>query len=118
MFEPLAKKKAVGSNFKNEHPYVIGDCGGPVEKAKGPKCMEVICGLNHRIIEGNEFAIEIDDATLPANLSVFNSWFVELIYFIESDTTGLWNKIFENLKENNFYGPFLQLNFALHGQMT
>ncbi|CAF0825829.1 unnamed protein product [Brachionus calyciflorus] len=64
-----------GSWFKckNGHPYVIGECGGPVEKAKCPECMEVIGGLNHIIVEGNELASEIDGTTLPANISVFNS---------------------------------------------
>ena len=64
--------KAIGLSkghwFKcpNGHIYVIGDCGGAMERGKCPECHEVIGGENHNLVDSNQLAPEMDGATHAA----------------------------------------------------
>ncbi|KAM7440667.1 NFX1-type zinc finger-containing protein 1 [Porites harrisoni] len=44
------------------HVYVIGECGGAMERGTCPDCGAVIGGANHALEEGNELAPEMDGA--------------------------------------------------------
>ncbi|KAL2168166.1 hypothetical protein VTG60DRAFT_334 [Thermothelomyces hinnuleus] len=37
---------------RNGHPFAIGECGMPMERARCPECGEVIGGTNHTPVEG------------------------------------------------------------------
>lgn len=50
----------------NGHIYVIGDCGGAMQRAKCPECQEVIGGANHTLERSNQLASEMDGAQHPA----------------------------------------------------
>ncbi|KAL2192547.1 hypothetical protein P885DRAFT_47387 [Corynascus similis CBS 632.67] len=39
---------------RNGHPFAIGECGMPMERAPCPECGETIGGLNHTPVEGVE----------------------------------------------------------------
>ncbi|XP_009891810.1 PREDICTED: LOW QUALITY PROTEIN: NFX1-type zinc finger-containing protein 1 [Charadrius vociferus] len=51
---------------QNGHIYVIGECGGAMERSKCPECHEVIGGTNHTLESTNRLASEMDGATHPA----------------------------------------------------
>lgn len=51
---------------KNGHVYVIGDCGGAMERSRCPECHEVIGGANHALDSTNSLAPEMDGATHAA----------------------------------------------------
>jgi len=51
---------------RNGHPYAVGECGGPMEVSVCPECKEPIGGTQHRAIEGNRLAPEIDGAVVSA----------------------------------------------------
>ncbi|XP_061865168.1 NFX1-type zinc finger-containing protein 1 [Colius striatus] len=51
---------------KNGHIYVIGDCGGAMERSTCPECHAVIGGANHTLDSSNSLASEMDDATHAA----------------------------------------------------
>lgn len=51
---------------KNGHIYVIGDCGGAMERSKCPECHAVIGGTNHTLDSTNSLASEMDGATHAA----------------------------------------------------
>ncbi|NXI98154.1 ZNFX1 protein, partial [Psophia crepitans] len=51
---------------KNGHIYVIGECGGAMERSKCPECHEVIGGTNHTLDSSNSLAPEMDGATHAA----------------------------------------------------
>ncbi|EFJ49576.1 hypothetical protein VOLCADRAFT_89933 [Volvox carteri f. nagariensis] len=42
----------------NGHPYIIGNCGGAMERATCPECGAVIGGGSHRLVAGNAPATE------------------------------------------------------------
>ena len=44
------------------HVYVIGECGGAMQRGTCPECGAVIGGTNHALEEGNELAPEMDGA--------------------------------------------------------
>lgn len=50
----------------NGHIYVIGDCGGAMQRATCPECQEVIGGANHTLERSNRLASEMDGARHPA----------------------------------------------------
>lgn len=50
----------------NGHIYAIGDCGGAMEESKCPECGAAIGGTDHRLVDGNAVASEMDGATQPA----------------------------------------------------
>lgn len=50
----------------NGHIYVIGDCGGAMQRATCPDCKEVIGGVNHTLEQSNQLASEMDGAQHPA----------------------------------------------------
>ncbi|XP_014219353.1 NFX1-type zinc finger-containing protein 1-like [Copidosoma floridanum] len=50
----------------NNHVYAIGQCGGAMERSKCIECKAVIGGENHRLVQGNALATEIDGALRPA----------------------------------------------------
>ncbi|KAF6089884.1 zinc finger NFX1-type containing 1 [Phyllostomus discolor] len=54
----------LGHWFKcpNGHIYVIGDCGGAMQRSTCPECKEVIGGVNHTLERSNELASEMDGA--------------------------------------------------------
>ncbi|XP_024415123.2 NFX1-type zinc finger-containing protein 1 [Desmodus rotundus] len=54
----------LGHWFKcpNGHIYVIGDCGGAMQRSTCPDCKEVIGGVNHTLERSNELASEMDGA--------------------------------------------------------
>ncbi|XP_027501643.1 NFX1-type zinc finger-containing protein 1 [Corapipo altera] len=58
---------------KNGHIYVIGECGGAMEKSKCPECHEVIGGTNHALDSSNRLAPEMDGATHAAWSDVANN---------------------------------------------
>uniref|UniRef100_A0A8C8S3M7 Zinc finger NFX1-type containing 1 n=1 Tax=Pelusios castaneus TaxID=367368 RepID=A0A8C8S3M7_9SAUR len=50
----------------NDHIYVIGDCGGAMERSKCPECKAVIGGANHMLEHSNRLASEMDGAAHAA----------------------------------------------------
>ncbi|NXK32780.1 ZNFX1 protein, partial [Piprites chloris] len=60
---------------KNGHVYVIGECGGAMEKSQCPECHEVIGGANHALDSTNSLASEMDGATHAAWSDVANNMF-------------------------------------------
>ena len=48
------------------HIYVITECGGAMEKSMCPDCGAVIGGENHKYVEDNQLASEMDGAKYPA----------------------------------------------------
>ncbi|NWR99126.1 ZNFX1 protein, partial [Motacilla alba] len=58
---------------KNGHIYVIGECGGAMEKGTCPECHEVIGGTNHTLESSNSLASEMDGATHAAWSDVANN---------------------------------------------
>ena len=48
------------------HIYAITECGGAMEKSTCPDCGAVIGGENHRLVEDNQVATEMDGARHPA----------------------------------------------------
>ncbi|NXL91409.1 ZNFX1 protein, partial [Alectura lathami] len=51
---------------RNGHVYVIGDCGGAMERSRCPECHAVIGGANHTLDSTNSLAPEMDGATHAA----------------------------------------------------
>ncbi|ESO98811.1 hypothetical protein LOTGIDRAFT_213601 [Lottia gigantea] len=51
---------------RNGHPYVITECGGATEISSCPVCKDKIGGTNHRLLDGNAVATEMDGATHSA----------------------------------------------------
>ncbi|NXC00851.1 ZNFX1 protein, partial [Orthonyx spaldingii] len=51
---------------KNGHIYVIGECGGAMQRSTCPECHEVIGGTNHTLESSNSLAPEMDGATHAA----------------------------------------------------
>ncbi|KFV02581.1 NFX1-type zinc finger-containing protein 1, partial [Tauraco erythrolophus] len=51
---------------RNGHIYVIGDCGGAMERSRCPECHAVIGGTNHALDSTNSLAPEMDGATHAA----------------------------------------------------
>uniref|UniRef100_A0A8C0BC21 Zinc finger NFX1-type containing 1 n=1 Tax=Buteo japonicus TaxID=224669 RepID=A0A8C0BC21_9AVES len=51
---------------RNGHIYVIGDCGGAMERSTCPECHAVIGGTNHTLDSTNSLASEMDGATHAA----------------------------------------------------
>ncbi|XP_068769058.1 NFX1-type zinc finger-containing protein 1 isoform X2 [Struthio camelus] len=51
---------------KNGHIYVIGECGGAMERSKCPECRADIGGTNHTLDSTNSLAPEMDGATHAA----------------------------------------------------
>ena len=50
----------------NGHFYCIGECGGATEIAKCPDCGARIGGTNHRLLQDNQLAPEMDGARYAA----------------------------------------------------
>ncbi|XP_051489082.1 NFX1-type zinc finger-containing protein 1 isoform X2 [Apus apus] len=51
---------------QNGHIYVIGECGGAMERSTCPECHAVIGGTNHTLDSSNSLASEMDGATHAA----------------------------------------------------
>ncbi|NXV98239.1 ZNFX1 protein, partial [Calonectris borealis] len=51
---------------RNGHIYVIGECGGAMERSRCPECHAVIGGTNHTLDSTNSLASEMDGATHAA----------------------------------------------------
>ncbi|NXO96119.1 ZNFX1 protein, partial [Certhia brachydactyla] len=51
---------------RNGHIYVIGECGGAMQRSTCPECHEVIGGTNHTLESSNSLAPEMDGATHAA----------------------------------------------------
>ena len=64
--QAVGVKKGSWYKCPKGHIYVIGECGGAMERAKCPECGEVIGGSNHRLEEGNTLAPEMDGARYGA----------------------------------------------------
>ncbi|KAL2174062.1 uncharacterized protein P884DRAFT_280455 [Thermothelomyces heterothallicus CBS 202.75] len=47
---------------RNGHPFAIGECGMPMERARCPECGEVIGGTNHTPVEGVERDMRMESA--------------------------------------------------------
>ncbi|NXR22404.1 ZNFX1 protein, partial [Cinclus mexicanus] len=58
---------------RNGHIYVIGECGGAMQKSTCPECHEVIGGTNHTLESSNSLAPEMDGATHAAWSDVANN---------------------------------------------
>ncbi|OWK52296.1 NFX1-type zinc finger-containing protein 1 [Lonchura striata] len=58
---------------KNGHIYVIGECGGAMQRSTCPECHEVIGGANHTLESSNSLAPEMDGATHAAWSDVANN---------------------------------------------
>lgn len=56
-------KKGAWFKCPNGHPYCIDRCGGAMETSVCVDCKAPIGGLNHRVLETNQFAGEMDGAT-------------------------------------------------------
>ncbi|XP_070444626.1 NFX1-type zinc finger-containing protein 1 isoform X2 [Equus przewalskii] len=57
----------------NGHIYVIGDCGGAMQRGTCPECKEVIGGVNHTLERSNQLASEMDGAQHAAWSDVANN---------------------------------------------
>uniref|UniRef100_A0A8D0KWH1 Zinc finger NFX1-type containing 1 n=1 Tax=Strix occidentalis caurina TaxID=311401 RepID=A0A8D0KWH1_STROC len=51
---------------RNGHIYVIGECGGAMERSRCPECQAVIGGADHALDSTNSLAPEMDGATHAA----------------------------------------------------
>lgn len=51
---------------RNGHIYVIGECGGAMERSRCPECQAVIGGAGHALDSSNSLAPEMDGATHAA----------------------------------------------------
>ncbi|NXO35213.1 ZNFX1 protein, partial [Locustella ochotensis] len=58
---------------KNGHIYVIGECGGAMQRSTCPECHEVIGGTNHTLESSNSLASEMDGATYAAWSDIANN---------------------------------------------
>ncbi|NXA43061.1 ZNFX1 protein, partial [Eudromia elegans] len=58
---------------KNGHVYVIGECGGAMERGKCPECSAPVGGMNHTLDSTNSLAPEMDGATHAAWSDVANN---------------------------------------------
>ncbi|NWV70453.1 ZNFX1 protein, partial [Malurus elegans] len=58
---------------KNGHIYVIGECGGAMQRSTCPECHEVIGGTNHTLESSNSLAPEMDGASHAAWSDVANN---------------------------------------------
>ncbi|NXY66516.1 ZNFX1 protein, partial [Callaeas wilsoni] len=58
---------------KNGHIYVIGECGGAMQRSTCPECHEAIGGTNHTLESSNSLAPEMDGATHAAWSDVANN---------------------------------------------
>ncbi|NXM50736.1 ZNFX1 protein, partial [Gymnorhina tibicen] len=58
---------------KNGHVYVIGECGGAMQRSTCPECHEVIGGTNHTLESSNSLASEMDGATHAAWSDIANN---------------------------------------------
>ncbi|NWY73157.1 ZNFX1 protein, partial [Erithacus rubecula] len=58
---------------RNGHIYVIGECGGAMQRSTCPECHEVIGGTNHTLDSSNSLAPEMDGATHAAWSDVANN---------------------------------------------
>ncbi|NXU15883.1 ZNFX1 protein, partial [Pardalotus punctatus] len=58
---------------KNGHIYVIGECGGAMQRSTCPECHEVIGGMNHTLESSNSLAPEMDGASHAAWSDVANN---------------------------------------------
>ncbi|NXU02820.1 ZNFX1 protein, partial [Buphagus erythrorhynchus] len=58
---------------KNGHIYVIGECGGAMQRSTCPECHEVIGGMNHTLESSNSLAPEMDGATHAAWSDIANN---------------------------------------------
>ncbi|KAJ5058920.1 NFX1-type zinc finger-containing protein 1 [Bipolaris maydis] len=47
-------------NCANGHPFVIGECGMPMERARCPECGEPVGGQNHAAVRGVSCAMEME----------------------------------------------------------
>ncbi|KAI0369710.1 P-loop containing nucleoside triphosphate hydrolase protein [Pilatotrama ljubarskyi] len=45
----------------NGHTFVIGDCGGAMQRSVCPECGEAIGGSNHNLVSGNTRAVELEE---------------------------------------------------------
>ncbi|KAK1991108.1 hypothetical protein LX36DRAFT_591170 [Colletotrichum falcatum] len=45
----------------NGHPFTIGECGMPMERARCPECDAPVGGQNHRAVEGVRHAVDIEE---------------------------------------------------------
>lgn len=48
--------------FVPGHIYAIGECGGAMEESQCPDCGSAIGGTQHRLLQGNAVATEMDGA--------------------------------------------------------
>lgn len=48
------------------HIYAIGECGGAMQTSVCPECKADIGGANHKLVDGNELATEMDGARYAA----------------------------------------------------
>lgn len=48
------------------HIYAIGECGGAMQRSVCPECKADIGGNNHKLVDGNELATEMDGARYAA----------------------------------------------------
>ncbi|NXC85444.1 ZNFX1 protein, partial [Cercotrichas coryphoeus] len=58
---------------RNGHIYVIGECGGAMQRSTCPECHEVIGGTNHTLDSSNSLAPEMDGATHAAWSDIANN---------------------------------------------
>lgn len=58
---------------RNGHIYVIGECGGAMQRSTCPECHEVIGGTNHALDSSNSLAPEMDGATHAAWSDIANN---------------------------------------------
>ena len=60
-------QRGIGSSAQMAVYYCIGKCGGATDEiAKCPECGAKIGGTNHWLLQGNQFAPEMDGASHPA----------------------------------------------------
>ncbi|KIO31499.1 hypothetical protein M407DRAFT_67796 [Tulasnella calospora MUT 4182] len=58
---------------RNGHPYVIGECGGAMERSRCPECGETIGGGGHTLDSSNSRAADFEN--LAGGLGVAaNPW--------------------------------------------
>lgn len=66
--QAMVGREGSGRWFKcpKGHYYYIGDCGGAMQTSRCNECNSQIGGGQHRLLETNRFAPEMDGSTRPA----------------------------------------------------
>ncbi|GLB37649.1 putative P-loop containing nucleoside triphosphate hydrolase protein [Lyophyllum shimeji] len=72
-------------NCPNGHTFVIGECGGAMERARCPECNAVVGGSDHTLTDGNTRATEFEDLARQAECAVAANPLSQVLKHTEGD---------------------------------